>query len=283
MDGARALYVARAFSMQSVSDSVPAPRPLARWRWWAHLLIIGSYPLMLALLNTLSPARKGQEVRLPSQVSGLLILGAIQLASLVFPWLFAWLFSRATRDELWMRWRNGVAPIWQGALYSVGLRVGVGVISVAVLIVLAVVGFDPKMLEAWIKANQPQTQGLTEAVRAGSTLYKVLMITVFSFVVAGLREEFWRAATMRGLLEILPSRWNANLTKTITLLISALAFGVGHWYQGFLGVAITAAIGVMLGAITLYHRSIWPAVIAHGFLDATTFAMVVLGADKVMK
>ena len=35
-------------------------------------------------------------------------------------------------------------------------------------------------------------------------------------------------------------------------------------------------LGVGLGAIMVYHQSIWPAVFAHGIFDATTFALLPL-------
>jgi membrane protease YdiL (CAAX protease family) len=33
-------------------------------------------------------------------------------------------------------------------------------------------------------------------------------------------------------------------------------------------------LGFCLGLIMIFHRSIWPAVMAHGFFDATTFAIL---------
>jgi membrane protease YdiL (CAAX protease family) len=33
-------------------------------------------------------------------------------------------------------------------------------------------------------------------------------------------------------------------------------------------------LGLMLGLIIVLHKSIWPAVIAHGLFDATTFALL---------
>ncbi|MDB6109069.1 MAG: Abortive infection protein, partial [Pedosphaera sp.] len=56
--------------------------------------------------------------------------------------------------------------------------------------------------------------------------------------------------------------------------VAAVIFGLGHTAQGWSGVAITAFLGLGLGAIMLRHRSIWEAVIAHGFFDAGTFALL---------
>ena len=263
-------------------DAPPASRPIARWRWFVATLIVGAFPFAAALSSTVRVKRNGGgEATLPSSVEGLLLAGGIQLAIILFFFGVGWLFSRATRAELWMPWRGGVAPIWQGALYSIGLRMLPILPFFAVAIVLTMLGYKPEVLSQWVSANRPQTDGIGDSIRAGSALYKALTLTFFSFIVAGFGEELWRVATMRGLLEIAPRTMPPFAKNAIAVVISALVFGVGHLYQGVLGVGLTAFIGIALGAITLYHRSIWPAVIAHGFFDASSFLMVILGADKL--
>ena len=223
----------------------------------------------------------GGEATLPSSVEGLLLAGGLQLAIILFFFGVGWLFSRATKSELWMRWRTGVAPLWQGALYSIGLRFLPLLPLIVAAVVLTMLGYKPEALSQWVNANRPQTEGIGDSVRAGSALYKALMLTFFSFVVAGLGEELWRVATMRGLLEIAPRALSPFAKNVIAVTISAIVFGIGHLYQGVIGVVVTALIGIALGAMTLHHRSIWPAVIAHGCFDATSFLMVTLGADKL--
>ena len=250
----------------------PASRPLARWRWFVATLVVGAFPFAAALSSTVRVKRNGGgEATLPSSVEGLLLAGGIQLAIILFFFGVGWLFSRATRAELWMPWRGGVAPIWQGALYSIGLRMLPILPFFAAAIVLTMLGYKPEVLSQWVSANRPQTDGIGDSIRAGSALYKALTLTFFSFIVAGFGEELWRVATMRGLLEIAPRTMPPFAKNAIAVVISALVFGVGHLYQGVLGVGLTAFIGIALGAITLYHRSIWPAVIAHGFFDASSF------------
>ena len=261
-----------------------APRRIALWRWWAHLLIIGSYPIAATLSARVRvPHNAAREVILPASVRGLFVLGAIEVVSIGLFWLVAWAFSRATKDELWLRWRGGIGPIWQGALYSIGLRLLPILPFIAIAIVLAALGVDAKAVTAWVQQHKPQTEGFGTAMRAGSAAYQLTMLTFFSFVVAGLREELWRVATMRGLLEVAPRGWSNGLKSGVAIVISACVFGFGHLYQGLLGAALTAVIGIALGAITLRHRCIWPAVIAHGCFDAASFLLVSLGADKLAK
>ncbi len=44
--------------------------------------------------------------------------------------------------------------------------------------------------------------------------------------------------------------------------------------QGWLAVGLTGLLGLGLGLIMVLHRSIWPALIAHGYFNATSFALI---------
>ena len=260
----------------------PGSRPIARWRWWLALIIVGSFPVLAALSSTRRVGHDSQgEATLPSSVEGLLLAGGLQFGFILLLFGLSWLFSRATKNELWLRWRTGVDPIWQGALYSIGLRILSVLPFIIIAVVLTKIGYSEEAMKAWMQGNKPQTEGLSDSVRAGSTLYKATMLTFFSFIVAGLGEELWRVATMRGLLEIAPRALSPVAKNVIAVTVSAVVFGVGHLYQGAVGILLTTVLGVALGAITLHHRSVWPAVIAHGCFDASTFLLVVLNADKL--
>lgn len=266
----------------SDDNPLPASRPVPRWRWFVATITVGAFPFAAAWSSiTRAKSNGGGEATLPRTVEGLLLAGSLQLAIILFFVGVGWLFSRATQAELWMKWRGGIAPIWQGALYSIGLRMLPMLPLIAAAIVLTTLGYKPEVLSQWVTANRPQTDGIGDSIRAGSLLYKTLMLTFFSFVVAGFGEELWRVATMRGLLEIAPRALSPFVKNAIAVVVSAVVFGIGHLYQGVLGVGVTAFIGIALGAITLYHRSVWPAVIAHGCFDAASFLAVTLGADKL--
>ncbi|MFQ5536484.1 MAG: CPBP family intramembrane glutamic endopeptidase [Gemmatimonadota bacterium] len=51
------------------------------------------------------------------------------------------------------------------------------------------------------------------------------------------------------------------------VLVSSVVFGFLHAYQGALGVARTAAMGLVLALGVILSGSLWPAVIAHALLD----------------
>ena len=60
----------------------------------------------------------------------------------------------------------------------------------------------------------------------------------------------------------------------MAVVVSGVLFGAGHGYQGLLGLVQTSAVGIAFGALTVWRRSLWPAVIAHLTMD--TFGLVAL-------
>ena len=44
--------------------------------------------------------------------------------------------------------------------------------------------------------------------------------------------------------------------------------------MGILAALLGGLLGLGLGLIMVFHRSIWPAVLAHGFFDATSMALI---------
>jgi membrane protease YdiL (CAAX protease family) len=104
------------------------------------------------------------------------------------------------------------------------------------------------------------------------------MLTLVSFVLAGLREELWRAGVLAGLIGLFPGQFSTNPRKFIAVALAAIVFGLGHLPQGWGGVGLTACLGMGLGVIMVLHKSIWEAVFAHGFFNAASFTMLYVAA-----
>ena len=66
----------------------------------------------------------------------------------------------------------------------------------------------------------------------------------------------------------------------LAVVISAVLFGAGHGYQGLLGLLQTTVAGLVLGALVVWRRSLWPAIGAHLAIDA--FSLVMLQVLKSM-
>jgi len=248
--------------------------PIARWRWSIHLALIAGYVLVVGLMGLSLPAN--QAPMLPRTSQSLLIVASTELAMFGIVFGLAWLASRASRDDLLLRWRGGpwIVPISVG--YSVALRFALAIVLIVVSGVLVATGMmSLDSLQEFFRSNQPRTEAMVDAsVMRADALYFFLLLTLISFVVAGLREELWRSAFLAGLRALGPEHFNSFPGQIVAVGMVAVIFGIGHLSMGWLAVAMTAVLGFGLGIIMLLHRSIWPAVIAHGMFDATTFLML---------
>jgi membrane protease YdiL (CAAX protease family) len=78
-----------------------------------------------------------------------------------------------------------------------------------------------------------------------------------------------------------PGAFMSRTGESIAIVLIAVAFGAAHLPMGTLAAVAAGLIGIFLGIILIIHRSIWPAVIAHGLFDATTFALLPLHRKQV--
>jgi membrane protease YdiL (CAAX protease family) len=114
-------------------------------------------------------------------------------------------------------------------------------------------------------------------------LYFWLTLTVVSFGVAGLREELWRSAFLAGLRALWPQHFGTRTGQIAAVAIAATVFGFAHLGMGLIAVLFAGLLGFGLGLIMVFHRSIWPAVIAHGMFDATSLALLPWVAEKLQE
>jgi membrane protease YdiL (CAAX protease family) len=259
----------------------PATTP-HRLRWYTHLLLIGAYPLVVgAIAFERFPARGPA---LTHHARGLLLVCLLEL--LIFGAVFAvaWLASRASPDDLLLRLRPrrwAIIPLGLG--YSLGLRVALAfavLIAAAFLIALRLVSLDS--LQHFALANRPDVETLVDvSAMRRDPLYFWLTLTLVSFVVAGLREELWRSAFLGGMRVLWPRHFGSRLGQFAAVGLAAIVFGLGHLPQGPAAVGLTGLLGFGLGAIMVLHRSIWPAVAAHGAFDATSMALLPWVLDQV--
>lgn len=267
-------------------EALPAsvsPTPLPRWRWWVFLLVIASYPLLIGILGL--GATEAQGPALASEARGLLVACAVQLVIFSVFFGIAWFAARATREDLRWRWLGGFWPIPLGIGYSVALRMLVGIAAalvVGVLLLTRVVTLA--QLQEFTMANRPDVESIVDvSAMRENPLYFWLTLTLVSFVVAGLREELWRAGVLAGLAKLWPRWFGSRLGQVAAALVAAVIFGFGHVGQGILAVGMTALLGFGLGLIMIFHRSIWPAVIAHGMFDATSLALIPWALEQLQQ
>ncbi len=261
----------------------PAHAPVGKFRWWLSFVLIGVYPLVVGLLSV--GRAENRAPALSHSASGLLLMCAFEI--FIFGILFSvtWLISRASIDDLRLRWRGGLWPILLGVAYSVGVRMAIAGVAIIVAVGLLVAGvFTPRTLQDFVSHNRPDVETLVDvdALRH-NPLYLLLSLTLVSFVLAGLREELWRSAFLAGTRAVWPSAFGSRAGQMMAAALAAVIFGLGHLPQGPLGVCLTGFLGLVLGVIMILHNSIWPAVIAHGAFDATTLALIPFALEQVQR
>jgi membrane protease YdiL (CAAX protease family) len=88
-----------------------------------------------------------------------------------------------------------------------------------------------------------------------------VMVWLVTASSAGFCEEFvFRGYVQRQLLAMTRRQW-------VSVLGQGVIFGVMHFYQGWKSVVVIFVIGVLLGALAVWRKSLRPGMIAHGWLD----------------
>ncbi len=256
--------------LPAAAADVPAGAPRAAvWRSILGLVLLGSYVALPALLGNDPPA--DGKALLPDTVGRLLVVCGTELALFTLAFGVALWLGRLPRAHLLLRWpRTGW--LWPRALgWSVALRLSVGLVLGA-----ALVGWQVYSGESLRNLDQlrPKVEAMVSVDALRDPVYLLLSVTLVSFVLAGLREELWRAAMMGFLGESFPRVFGGRFGPWLAIVPVAVLFGLAHIPQGWMGVAATGILGLGLGAIMRFHRSVWDAVLAHGFFNATTFALL---------
>ena len=259
----------------------PSPVPVRVWRWWVHLFILLPYPLVLGLMGGRKADAGG--AALSAGWKGLLLVCSLEL--LVFGVVLgaALLFSKATRDDLRLRFGRPWLTVGLGVAYSMAMRVAIGLVMLLVGMVLILTGVIPMDgVQTFVQKNRPNIEAVVsvQALR-DDPLYFWLTLTLVSFVVAGLREELWRAGSLAALRKVGPGAFASRGGEFLAVVLTSLVFGLGHLPQGMAGVGLTTLLGIALGSILVFHRSTWMAVIAHGTFNATSFALIPMAMEAM--
>jgi membrane protease YdiL (CAAX protease family) len=256
-------------TLRSQIDVIPCRR-----RWWYYTLLLGGFLVTRGISGMLLDKQHWIDHAHP--IARLLNGSAYELILVGVVFGLAFYLSRVSADDLLLRWRGSVRPLWMGVCYSLGLRLVISLFLIVAFIVLAVSGAMDMSQLSDLAAAQKSGVNRVFSLKAlhTSPLYFWISVTFTCFVVAGLREELWRAAFICGLKALWPRRFSGRGGQVAAVGVAALVFGFAHASQGPLGIVYTTVLGLGLGLIMVYHRSIWPAVIAHGLFDATTLIIL---------
>lgn len=259
-------------------EKEPIP-PRSRWRWLVHVLLLSAYVLGIGLIGSqIGDENPNERSALPTSVQGLLTACLTELAIFAVVFIVACLFTRPRARELFLNWTGGFKAVALAVVYSVLLRIAIAVVLMIVALPLVAYervskgeGADPKKV---MEGFRPDVEAIISPEALEDPVYLGLTLTFVSFIVAGLREELWRAGMMAGLAGLAPSLFSSKRGQVAAVLVAAVIFGIGHLAQGLGAVFMTGVLGIGLGLIIVRHQSIWQATLAHGFFDATSFALL---------
>jgi uncharacterized protein len=131
-----------------------------------------------------------------------------------------------------------------------------GCLGANMLFIYTLYGVSPEIIEA----HTERLALIAQQLAAGLPL--PVLVAVLLFV--GVYEEIFA----RGLLL---ARCRALMGGTwAPVLVSSLLFGLGHLYQGWIGVGQTTIIGIVLALVVIRWGSLWPAILAHALLDISS-------------
>ncbi len=253
---------------------------VAPWRNAIMLALLLGVPPVFGYLGSRKTLDGSGAVVLPDSVSGLLQVSAVNLGLMLVIGVVVYGIGRPSLTELMSRARMGWRAWGLGLGYSVLFRFLLGFAMLGVLLAKVVVlGLQGRPIEA-LDGLRPEIEHMLDPASLRDPLYLFLSTTLISFVVAGWREELWRAAVFAAM-----SRMSHRGLDTWTLRVgasmtAAVVFGLGHLTQGWSGVFLTGALGFGLGLVMLWHRSLWVAVLTHGFFNATSF-LLLHGLDRL--
>lgn len=257
------------------APTASSPAPTSGLRVVLALGLLTSYVLLPAVVGAARQA--GDEAILPATTGAALLLCTYELALFAVAFsLAAWL-GRLQFADLWLTRRPSGWTVPRAIGWSLALRFGLGLVLGATLVAWQWIRGQPIQD---LQGVRPEVEALVDVQALRDPLYLTVMLTLVSFVLAGLREELWRAAMLSLLGRALPRWFGGKVGPWLAVLPVALLFGLAHTPQGPVGVAATTLLGIGLGAILLFHRSLWDAVLAHGFFNAATFAVLPLISDR---
>lgn len=119
----------------------------------------------------------------------------------------------------------------------------------------------------WLEQHHEQLGGLSLALAGDLSVGQVVLMMLF---VAFYEELVARGALLARCQALLGGIW-------LPVLLSSLLFGLGHAYQGWMGVLQTMLAGVVLARLTLYWGTLWPAILAHGALNSLSLLALTKG------
>lgn len=227
------------------APSPPAARGRRRWQAWAEILLCSGYPTQILLGELLKDVG----------IAPLTADGALS-ATFVFALSLGDTAVLVTM-MLWLLIRNGERPrdVFLGRR-RLSEEVVVGVLSVPLVVALVLV------LSLLIRAFLPLLHNVPANPLEGllGTQTGLLTFLVVVIVAGGLREELQRAFLLH--------RFRNDLGSAgAGLVVTSIAFGLGHTLQGWDAAILTGTLGATWGLIYLTRGSAIASIVSHSLFN----------------
>ena len=232
-------------------DEAPPVRR-AQWPTWLEILHCSGYPTQIAIGFALQAAGIGA-LRADGSLSAPFIFTLSLLDTIVLLSLIVWLLLR--RAESPRQVFFGGKPV--------GPEIAAGVLSLPFVIALvAALMFTMLRYAPWLH-NVPDNP--LESFLGTQT--GLMMFLVVVIVAGGVREELQRAFLLHRFRGDLGQPW-------MGVLITSLAFGLGHTLQGSDAAIITGSLGALWGAIYILRGSAIGPIVSHSLFNSAELLRV---------
>ena len=246
------------------APSLPVPPPAApsadaetgasRRRALAEVILCSGYPSQVALGGLLRAA--GLQPLTPGgHLSATFVFLLSLIDSVVLLALMIWLLRARGESPLGVFF--GGRRVRAEAAFGVATLPGILLLVMIVTVVIRLVA--PGL------HNVPENP-LEALLGTQAGLPAFLFVVI---VAGGVREELQRAFLLHRFREDLGG-------ERLGLMLTSLAFGLGHTIQGFDAAIITALLGAAWGAVYLARRSVVAGIVSHSLFNGGQLALAVL-------
>lgn len=169
-----------------------------------------------------------------------------------------------------MVWRDGQGPAQLGlARAGLGLELLLGIpATLGAYFVQIAAALPLALLAALLKLTAKEAAARTEVATAlAGTGLSLPVFAAAMVLVTGFEELAFRGFLVPR-LRVLVGRWS------FAVVLSAILFGMGHFYEGTLAVVQTALLGVYFGLVFLYRGRLPSVMVAHAAFNTLNFAFM---------
>ena len=119
--------------------------------------------------------------------------------------------------------------------------------------------------------------GVIENIRGNPVNYILLLVLVWTIVAFG-EEIVFRGYLIKRISTVFGDSWPM---KWLTVVFSAILFGLAHRYQGSSGMIITGFYGLALGTVFITNKNnLWLTVLTHAIFDTLLLTIILFSLDQ---